>query len=175
MKKIVVFAFCLCALSSAFAQDGRAGSVCVGTNLSYLALSALSINANSAMVAMPVDVQVALSDGLTLQPEAIYIHNWRRSGQASGTIVGQCGLAWHPEGLGLKGWYLGAGLGLAYATDSRSFLLLVNADGGYQWILGQGLFLGLGGGGRLMFSLAPGGGYLPMPDLKLRLGWALPR
>jgi hypothetical protein len=175
MKKILLLALCLCALSHGFAQNGRSGSVCVGTNLAYLALSALSINANSAMVVLPLDVQVALSEGLTLQPEAVLIHNWRSSGATWDTIVGQCGLAWHPEGLGLRGWYLGAGLGLAYATDSRSVLLLVNADGGYQWILGQGLFVGLGGGGRLMISLAPGGGYLPMPDLKLRLGWALPR
>jgi hypothetical protein len=163
---------CACLVLAAASLAAQGKSVAVSTNAAYFAISAFMIGPASSTILIPLEAQIALSDSIALNPAVgvIWVAN-RTSGAQSATFEAECGLAWRPEGKRLAGWYLCAGPGAAFSTDSKHFLVVANAEGGYQWILGKGLLLGAGAGGRVAFDLT-GGGYIPLPDLKLRVGWA---
>lgn len=163
---------CACLALAAASLAAQEKSLAVATNAAYFAFSAFMIGPNAATVIVPIECQIALSDSIALHPAAgmIYVEN-RAAGTRAATLEAECGLAWHPEGRRLAGWYLCAGPGFALATDTSHFLAVANAEGGYQWIIGKGLLLGAGAGGRAAFDLTAGG-FIPLPDLKLRVGWA---
>jgi len=169
MKKCLLLTVILAAASLG-AQESRGESFEISTNAAYLILSAATVRSTGAMLVLPLECQVALNRSLALHPAAVVIWNADfTGGSQSVTVEVECALTWRPEGRGLSGWYLGVGPGVAVAMDSNHVLVLANVDCGYQWILGKGLLLGLGGGGRAIFDTS--GGFLPMPDLKLRVGW----
>jgi hypothetical protein len=138
-------------------------SFAIASNAAYLGLSAISTNANNVFLVVPLETQIKLSDYLSLNPSLTFVY------YGSTLLLGECALAFHPEGRGLSGWNLALSPGLAYAFDSRLVGLVVSAEGGYQWVLGRGLLLGLGGGAKFIWI----NGQLWLPDLKLRLGYCL--
>lgn len=157
--------------ASPSAQD-RDPSFSVSTNLAYFAFSAFMMNPNSFFAILPLEAELGLTRSLALRPEAgLLIYKEPAFASPSATYVLDCGLAWYPQNRRPRGWYLSAASGAGYASDSRTWLFLLSAEGGYQWILGKGLLLGAGAGGRLVMMM-DGSGYMPLPDLRLRLGWA---
>jgi hypothetical protein len=170
MKKYLLF-LAILAAAPLGAQDGREESVEISTNAAYLILSAVTVRTTGAMIVLPLECQIALNRSFALHPAVVAIWTANFSGGAQTvTVEAECAFAWRPEGKSLRGWYLSAGPGAALAMDSNHILVLANLDCGYQWLLGKGLLLGLGGGGRAIFDTS--GGFLLMPDLKLRIGYA---
>jgi len=157
----------LCAEESGYPRRPR---LIVDTNLAYLALSALSTNADNLFLILPLEAQLPMNARFGLIPSLTFIY-FGKAGSLSGgaMLLGECGISYRPEALGSCGWCFELSPGIAYAFDSRLAGLVVSGGIGYQWLLGKGLFLGLSGGGKYIYME----GTLLMPDLKLRLGLAL--
>lgn len=171
MGKLLLLAAFLAATPLA-AQEARNATLAFSTNLTYLAFTAITISPTRATIIFPVECQIALSDTLALHPSMGTIWSANFSGGAQSALFEvECNVAWRPEGRRLAGWYLCAGPGVAISNSSTHLIVVANAECGYQWILGKGILLGIGGGGRIVID-ATAAEYDPLPDLKLRLGWA---
>lgn len=151
--------------------DG-APSFSLSTNLAYFVFSAFMMNENSFFAVLPLEAEIGLTRSLALRPElGLLVYKEPEIASPSVTYVLDCGLAWYPQNQRPRAWYLAAGPGLGYVSDSGFWLFLLSAEGGYQWLLGKGLLLGAGAGIRYVIMM-DGSGSMPLPDLRLRLGWA---
>jgi len=119
-----------------------------------------------------VETEIGLSDRFALRPEAGLLV-WRDAGSEAPALalVLDCAFAWYPRSTRPRGWYVAAGAGAGLTFDTEAWMILASAEGGYQWLPWKGLLLGCGLGGRLVL-MADGSGYIPLPDVRLRLGWA---
>ena len=173
MRRTLAFIF-LCFVACGLCAEESGGSrkprLIIDTNLAYLSLGALSTNADNLFLIVPLEAQLPINAWLSLLPSLTFISFGKASRLSGGAmLLGECGISYHPEALGSSGWCFELSPGIAYAFDSRLAGLVVSGEGGYQWLLGKSLFLGLSGGGKYIYL----DGTLLMPDLKLRLGFAL--
>ena len=173
MKRLYAFLF-LCLLTCGLRAEGGLAPgktrVVVDTNLAYLALGALSSGADNLFLVLPLELRLPMDERLVLVPSLTFLYFGKGSGLSGGAMfLGECGISWNPGASGPRGWSIEVSPGLAYAFDSRLAGLLLSGGGGYHWLLEKGLFLGLFAGARYVYME----GSLFLPDLKLRLGFAL--
>ncbi len=144
----------------------------ISTNLAYLVFSAFTAGGGNYFLAVPIETEFGLSNRFAIRPEAGLLV-WRDSGSTAPALalVLDCAFAWYPMATRPRGWYVAAGTGAGLAFDTDAWMILASAEGGYQWLPWKGLLLGFGLGGRLVL-MADGSGYIPLPDVRLRLGWA---
>jgi hypothetical protein len=142
------------------------------TNLAYFAFSAFNSGGDNLFLLLPLEAEIGIGASFSIRPEAGLMLN-RESGapSASSTLIVNCGAAWYPQRNRPRGWYLAAAPGIGASFAAGQWLFLLSAEGGYQWLLGRGLLLGLGGGCRWV-AMMDGSGSMPLPDLRLRVGWA---
>lgn len=142
----------------------------VDTNLAYLTLGALSSGPGNLFLILPLEARLPMEGRLGLVPSLTFLYFGKGPGLLGGAmLLGECGISWSLGASGPSGWSLELSPGVAYALDSRLAGLLLSGGGGYQWLLGKGLFVGLFAGARYVYME----GSLFLPDLKLRLGFAL--
>jgi hypothetical protein len=106
--------------------------------LNYLTFS---LGGNDWLVEFAIEYQRVLGDHfvLSLIPELTVGNIRNEFGALLGPIV-------HPFGGGLRGMFIGAHPGFAYASGSVYFI--AEADVGYQWVLEHGIVVFLSIGGR---------------------------
>lgn len=147
----------------------RDATLAFSTNLAYLTLSAVSTNPRNALIILPAEAQIAITERLSLRPALTFVYSGNSETESpSALLLAECGISFAPWRTGLHGWHLGVSPGIGYAFDSRKVAAVASVEGGYQWRLRQGLFLGVAGGGKYVWQ----NGSLVMPDLKVRIGWA---
>lgn len=173
MRRLCAFIFLCFAVGGLGAEESaapRKPALVLDTNLAYLALGAISSRADNLFLILPLELRLPLNERFGLVPSLTFLYFGKGSGFSGGAmLVGECGLSFNPGAGGPRGWCLELAPGLAYAFDSRRAGLLLSGGGGYQWLLGKGLFLGLFAGARYVYME----GSLFLPDLRLRLGFAL--
>jgi hypothetical protein len=173
MKRLCA-SFFLCLLACGLRAEGalapKKPKMVVDTNLAYMALGALSTSADNLFLILPLELRLPTAAGFGLVPSLTFLYFGKGSGLSGGAmLLGECGVSWYPEAWGSSGWCFELSPGIAYAFDSRHAGLVVSGAVGYQWLLVKGLFLGLAAGARYVYME----GSLFLPDLKLRLGFAL--
>jgi hypothetical protein len=168
-KNILVLLMMSFATVGPFAEDvAQPPKVALGTNLAYWGLSAISTNGSNIFLVVPLEAQVMIGGALSVNPGLTFLYYGNSTNKYGGALIlGECGLGYHFGKKGLSGWSAALSPGLAYSFDSKLFGFVLSAEAGYQWIVGEGLFLGLSGGGKYIWM----DGYMVMPDLKLRIGY----
>jgi hypothetical protein len=169
-KSILVLLIMSFVATGLFAEDAaHHPKVALGTNLAYWGLSAISTNSSSIFLVVPLEAQVMIGEALSLNPGLTFLYYGNSTNKYGGSLIlGECGVGYHFGKRSLSGWSVALSPGLAYSFDSKLFGLVLSGEAGYQWTIGRGLFLGLSGGGKYIWM----DGYMIMPDLKLRIGYA---
>jgi len=141
----------------------------VETNVAYLALSALSTSPKNTFLVLPLKSQIMVTEKISIDPSLLFVYNKNAANEEENFMVlFELGASFHFND-GLEGWTMGLSPGVFYAFDSRLVGFAAAIKGGYQWVLGKGLVLGLMLGGRYIYI----DGTLVLPDLALDLGWKL--
>lgn len=169
-KRFIIFLLFIIAGNS-FAQEQAEPRYTLATNAAYLAINLDALNSSSPMLAFPLEGQIAINRAFALHPSILVINSVFGLRGRGSLVVAECGFAWRPKETVLRDWYLSAGPGIAVSSDSLNMLAIIAMDGGYQWIFDKGFFLGIGGGARCIFMLGDQFCFMPLPDLKIRLGW----
>ena len=139
------------------------------TNLAYIGFSALSLSEGGTLIILPIENQTRFSKHFSINSSITSLYYGTKSTQNIGMmILGECGVGYHTNENGLAGWSFSLLPGLAFAFDTMKFAFSISGETGYQWILNNGLFLGLSVGGKNIWM----DGNLLIPDLKLRIGYA---
>ena len=144
-------------------------NVLIESNLSYLLLSALSTNESNVLLVLPLYSQIACTPLVGMDVSLVFIFNENeKTTEDNAMLLMEAGVSIHPN-RSLHGWTIGVLPGLIYSFDSRTAGFSVLVNGGYQWVLGNGLVLGALVGGRYVRI----DGYMVIPDIALNIGWKI--
>ncbi len=132
-------------------------------------MSALSTSPKNIFLVLPVKSQILVAKNFSIDPSLLFIYNKNAANNEENLMaLFELGASLHFGG-GLKGWTIGLAPGVFYSFDAKLTGFAAAVKGGYQWVLGKGLVLGVVLGGRYIHM----DGTLIIPDLALDLGWKL--
>jgi hypothetical protein len=168
-RSAILFIMCLSTIGELSAEDvADSKKAAITTNLAYLTLSAVSTNSNNIFLIVPLEAQIMVGNRISVNPSLTFLYFGNPQNNYDGALIlGECGVGYHSEKENLYGWSAGISPGLAYAFDAKLFGFVLSAEAGYQWALGNGLLLGVSGGGKYIWM----DGDMVIPDLKLRIGY----
>ena len=165
IRKVTIY-FSLCIF--AFSASAETHQMVFSTNLAYIGLTALSLSGGGRLIVVPIENQIGFSKHFSVNPSITTLYFGTTASQASGILVlGECGIGYHTHENELSGWCFSIEPGLVITLDTLKLAYSLSGEAGYQWILNNGLFVGLAVGGKSIWM----DGNLLIPDLKLRIGY----
>lgn len=172
MKRLLlIFMLCVFLFSfTAFAETiPTVEHTIFSTNLAYISLSALSLSEGGKLIIVPIENQTYFSKHFSINSAITSLYFGTTASSTSGMmILGECGIGYHIQADGLTGWCFSLMPGLVLTFDTMKLAFSLSGEAGYQWVFNDGIFLGLGVGGKSIWM----DGNLLIPDLKLRIGYA---